>query len=76
MLDARATSVTLYHAYPIKNTPVKKGQNVKKGIKKEIKKEIKQKIKQEVKVEPPSTSTPATKRPRALSGEIFIRKRN
>jgi hypothetical protein len=53
---------------------VKKG--IKKGIKKEIKKEIKQEIKQEVKAEPPCTSTPATKRPRAISGEMSIRKRN
>jgi hypothetical protein len=54
------------------NTPVKKGKNVKK----EIKKEIKQEVKQESKPEPPYTPTPAGKRPRAISGEMSIRKRN
>jgi hypothetical protein len=36
---------------PVKNTPVKKGKNVKK----EIKKEIKQEIKQGIKPEPPAS---------------------
>jgi hypothetical protein len=56
---------------PVKNTPVKKGKNVK-----EIKKEIKQEIKQEIKPEPPCIPTPASKRPRAISAEMSIRKRN
>jgi hypothetical protein len=45
-------------------------------VKKEIKKEIKQEIKQDIKPEPPCTPTPASKRPRAISAEMSIRKPN
>jgi hypothetical protein len=57
---------------PVKNTPVKKGNNVKK----EINKEIKQEVKQENKPEPPYNPTPAGKSPRAISAEMYIRTRN
>lgn len=52
---------------PIKNTPAKRGRKVKKEVKKEVK--------QEIKPEPPCTPTPASKRARAISAELSIRKR-
>ena len=69
MLDSLSgLSNALGHLPPVKNTPCKKGKNVKKEIKKEIK--------QEIKPEPPCNPTPASKRPRAISAEMTIRKRN
>ena len=57
---------------PVKNAPGRKGKNAKKEVKKEIKKEVKQ----EIKPEPLCKPTPAIKRPRAISAEMSIRKRN
>lgn len=59
----------------VKNTPAKKGKNVKKEIEKGIKKEIKQEFKKEIKPEPPCTPTLAGKRPCAISGEMSIRRK-
>jgi len=58
---------------PTKNSPAKKGGTVKKG--KKVKIEIKREIKQEIKLEPPGTPASATKRARAISAELSIRKR-
>jgi hypothetical protein len=58
---------------PVTKTPVKKEKTVKKekAVKKETKQDIKAEVKEEVKSE---YSTP-TKRPRAISAEMSIRKR-